>query len=322
MANLMASERHRGAAGRSGAARTSGAVAFLQSQSDTLQQQLRAAEDRLRRTGSRRTSSTPPSRRARRSTGWRSCSPTARRGPGRPRCLCHAHCADARRHRRRRPWRAVAVAPAHGVPHAAAEPVGVGAPRRAGAGRVAARRPAHQAHAAGLRRPGAHGAHPRDRGAAPGHRRVVRAEPRQPGGVARRRGGRSFETAARRAAGKGAAGGAARARRQGDSTTSGCSCRRGSRRRRSRARWPIPRCGSSMPPRRRCGPSSPKLPVNLALSLVLGTMVGVTLALAREYGDRSVRSRDRRAGRVGACGARGGSTHQQAPTDAAAMAAP
>lgn len=38
-------------------------------------------------------------------------------------------------------------------------------------------------------------------------------------------------------------------------------------------------------------PVRPSLPINLALALVLGTMIGVTLSLARDYGDRSVRSR-------------------------------
>jgi capsular exopolysaccharide synthesis family protein len=41
------------------------------------------------------------------------------------------------------------------------------------------------------------------------------------------------------------------------------------------------------PPR----PLRPSLPVNLALSLMLGCLVGVTASLARDYGDRSVRSR-------------------------------
>jgi succinoglycan biosynthesis transport protein ExoP len=38
-------------------------------------------------------------------------------------------------------------------------------------------------------------------------------------------------------------------------------------------------------------PARPSLPINLALALVLGALVGVTLSLARELGDRSVRSR-------------------------------
>lgn len=45
---------------------------------------------------------------------------------------------------------------------------------------------------------------------------------------------------------------------------------------------------AAVPPLR---PVSPSLRINLALSLVLGTMIGVMLSLARDYGDRSVRSR-------------------------------
>ncbi len=51
---------------------------------------------------------------------------------------------------------------------------------------------------------------------------------------------------------------------------------------------PVRLVDAAVPPLR---PVRPSLPINLALSLVLGTLVGVTLSLARDYGDRSVRSR-------------------------------
>ena len=38
-------------------------------------------------------------------------------------------------------------------------------------------------------------------------------------------------------------------------------------------------------------PVRPSLPINLAVGLVLGSLIGVTVSLAREHGDRSVRSR-------------------------------
>ena len=278
MASNLIADRSAARRGRTGAA-----VRFLEQQDDSLGRQLRAAEDSLRAYQQREHVIDVPQQATRRGDAARQAAGRPRRRARGARRLRGARGAAAARHRRRHAWRAVGVAPAHGVPDAARQPVRrrcCWAPwrrsRRERSQLLIRRTPA------GLRRAGAHGAHPRDRVAAAGDRRVVPAEPHQPGGVARERersaSARSSTRSRRRSSRPRGASATPRC-----STTSGCSCRRGSRRREVTGAGGDPtvrivdaRDAADVKPIR------PRPMINLALSLVLGGLVGVTAALVRE----------------------------------------